>query len=84
MKTFTGEDFRTWRTDHGLTQEQAASLIGVTVHTVRSWEQGVRPPPKHIVVHIKRISPADLPPDAGSAGNRPVGVYTKNRRSMAT
>ena len=83
MKKFTGSDFRAWRAKHVLTQQQAADLIGLTVHTVQSWEQGVREPPKHIVMLIQRLKPEDFPADAGSAGNRPVGVATKNKRKSS-
>ena len=84
MKTFSGSDFREWRVEHGLTQEQAASLIGVTVQTVRTWEQSVRPPPKHYAMLIERLKPNDYPTNVGSAGNRPVGIATKNRRKKST
>ena len=32
------------RTRAGLTQEQAAKLIGCTTRTLQSWEQGTRTP----------------------------------------
>ena len=83
MKKFTGSDFRKWRGEHDLTQQQAADLIGLTIHTGQSWEQGVREPPKHIVLLIQRLKPEDYPADAGSAGNRPVAVATKNKRKSS-
>ena len=83
MKKFTGSDFRKWRGEHDLTQAQAADLIGLTIHTVQSWEQGVREPPKHIVMLIQRLKPEDYPADAGSAGSRPVAVATKNKRKSS-
>jgi DNA-binding XRE family transcriptional regulator len=80
MKKFDGSAFRAWRIDHDLTQEQAAELVGVTVHTIRSWEQGVRSPSRNIALLIERLRPDDYPQNAGSAGNRPVGISTQNRR----
>ncbi|MBC8792002.1 MAG: hypothetical protein C6Y20_10370 [Tagaea sp. CACIAM 22H2] len=80
MKQFDGSAFREWRSQHSLTQEQAAALVGVTIHTVRSWEQGVRPPPRNVAFLIERLKPSDYPKDAGSSGNRPVGIATKNLR----
>jgi transcriptional regulator with XRE-family HTH domain len=80
MKQFDGSAFREWRTQHSLTQDQAADLVGVTVYTVRSWEQGVRPPPRNVALLIERLKPSDFPKDVGSAGNRPVGIATKNLR----
>lgn len=77
MKKFTGSDLRTWRAQHDLTQQQAADLVGVTIHTIQSWEQGVRAPPKYIVMLIQRLRPEDYPSSVGSAGNRPAAVGTK-------
>lgn len=36
----TGDDFKAWRTRHGLTQQQVAERIGVTANTVARWERG--------------------------------------------
>lgn len=80
MKTFTGPEFRAWRAKHDLTQQQAADLIGVTIHTIQSWEQSIREPPKHISMLIERLQPKDYPANAGSAGNRPAAVGTKIRQ----
>lgn len=83
MKKFTGSDLRTWRGQHDLTQQQAADLLGVTIHTIQSWEQGVREPPKHIVMLIQRLRSEDYPSGVGSAGNRPVAVGTKIKRKTS-
>ncbi|MBN9498992.1 MAG: helix-turn-helix domain-containing protein [Alphaproteobacteria bacterium] len=81
MKKIDGSDFRKWRTQHGLTQSQAAELIGVAVDTVRGWEQGRRSPPNYVALLIERLKPSDYPKITGSSGNRPVGVATKIRRA---
>jgi DNA-binding XRE family transcriptional regulator len=83
MKKFTGSDLRGWRAQHDLTQKQAADLLGVTSHTIQSWEQAVREPPKHIVMLIQRLRPEDYPSSVGSAGNRPVAVGTKIKRKTS-
>lgn len=83
MKELTGSDFRAWRAAHDLTQQQAADLVGVTIHTIQSWEQGVREPPKHIAMLIQRLRPEDYPSDAGSAGNRPPAIGTKIRQDKS-
>lgn len=83
MKTFSGSDFREWRGEHDLTQKQAADLIGVTIHTIQSWEQGVREPPKHIVMLIQRLRQEDYPAHSGSAGTRPAAIGTKIKRKSA-
>jgi len=80
MKKFTGSDLRAWRSEHDLTQQQAADLLGVTIHTIQSWEQAVREPPKYIVMLIHRLRPEDYPSSVGSGGNRPVAVGTKIKR----
>ncbi len=64
-----------------MTQSQAAELIGVAIDTVRGWEQARRPPPNYVALLIERLKPSDYPKNTGSAGNRPVGIATKNRRS---
>jgi putative transcriptional regulator len=40
----TGEDVAALRRFVGLTQEQFASAMGISVHTLRNWEQGRRHP----------------------------------------
>ena len=37
-------DIRAMRTGLGLTQTEFAALFGVSVHTLRNWEQGRRAP----------------------------------------
>ena len=36
-------EIKAWRISVGLTQAQAAVLIGYTAHSWENWEQGVRP-----------------------------------------
>src|SRR5262245_386024 len=31
---------RIWRYTHGISQRMGASIIGVNLHTIQSWEQG--------------------------------------------
>jgi len=42
--TYPDPDVRTIRNDYGLTQEQFAQLLGISVGTLRNWEQGRRRP----------------------------------------
>lgn len=35
-----GEQLRTWRTKHNLTQLQLAELLGTTANTIARWERG--------------------------------------------
>ncbi len=39
-----GEDIAALRSFVGLTQEQFARAVGISVHTLRNWEQGRRKP----------------------------------------
>lgn len=39
-----GEDVASLRRFIGLTQEQFATALGISVHTLRNWEQGRRTP----------------------------------------
>ncbi len=40
----TGNDISSLRVFVGLTQEKFANAIGISVHTLRNWEQGRRQP----------------------------------------
>ncbi len=40
----SGEDIAALRRFVGLTQEQFARAVGISVHTLRNWEQGRRKP----------------------------------------
>jgi putative transcriptional regulator len=41
---FEGSDIRGLRERHGLTQSRFAALMGISVGTLRNWEQGRRKP----------------------------------------
>lgn len=41
---FASKEVATWRKDAGLTQEQAAQRIGVSVGTYSRWERGTQSP----------------------------------------
>lgn len=44
------------RTRLGLTQKQAADLLQINVSTWASWENGVRPGPRHPIVRAQLLS----------------------------
>ena len=44
-----------WRANHGLTQKEAAKLLGVSVRTVENWEQGRNPPPETVMLLMSFI-----------------------------
>ena len=43
-KSKVGKLVKAWRTQHNLTQEQAAKALGVAVQTVQAYEQDLREP----------------------------------------
>lgn len=51
----SGEDITVIRRFVGLTQEQLASAMGISVHTLRNWEQGRRRP-KGPAIALLRIA----------------------------
>ena len=46
-------DLRNWRVKCAVTQEQLAEIAGVSVYTVRAWEQGRRQPPPCLAPALK-------------------------------
>lgn len=50
----TAAEFQSLRKSRGLTQRQAAELIGVTVKAVEHWEQGRRTVPQYAVNALSR------------------------------
>jgi putative transcriptional regulator len=56
---FEPEDVRQIRTDLGLSQSEFALLIGVSVATLRNWEQGRRQPegPARALLRIAATHP---------------------------
>lgn len=49
------EDLKRRREKLGLTQEQLARELDVTVLTVSRWERGVYPVPKHIELAVEAL-----------------------------
>ena len=43
MLSPTPQEIKAWRESAGLTQAQAAALIGYTARAWENWEQGIRP-----------------------------------------
>jgi len=60
-RTFTllPPDIRRIRDNFGLTQEQFAALLGISVRTLRNWEQGRRVPegPARVLLHVAAKHP---------------------------
>ena len=56
---FADPDVRTIRAQYGLSQEKFASLIGISVGTLRNWEQGRRSPegPARVLLRVAARHP---------------------------
>ncbi len=56
---FSEPDVRTLREHYGLSQEKFASLIGISVGTLRNWEQGRRRPegPARVLLRVAAKHP---------------------------
>jgi hypothetical protein len=80
MTEIDGNFIYQWRVKHGMTQAQAAAVLGVAHGTLRNWEQGVRNPPGHYRLLIDRLRASDYPKKRGSMGKRPIGVTKHERR----
>lgn len=42
------EKIKHWRLENGLTQQDAAVKLGITVKTIWNWENGITSPPPYI------------------------------------
>ena len=56
---FSEPDVRTIRAHYGLSQEKFASLMGISVGTLRNWEQGRRRPegPARVLLRVAAKHP---------------------------
>lgn len=50
----TAGEIKTWRKDHGLTQEELAREVGVSWSTIAKWEGGQRSPNKFTLPLLER------------------------------
>jgi len=57
--TFLPPDIKNIRDGFGLTQEQFAALLGISVRTLRNWEQGRRVPegPARVLLQVAAKHP---------------------------
>ena len=53
MFTIRAPEIKDTRDGFGLTQEQFAALLGISVRTLRNWEQGRRRPPGPAPVRLE-------------------------------
>ena len=55
------DSLRHYRKGRGLSQAQLADELDVSIHTVRSWEQGKNPIPKIVEKHLLSQVEAAIP-----------------------
>jgi putative transcriptional regulator len=70
----SADDVVALRKDSGLTQKQFANAMGISVHTLRNWEQGRRSPegPALALLRIAARHPHILMDGAAEAPSEPV------------
>ncbi len=58
----TPTEIKAWRVSAGITQAQAAALIGYTARSWENWEQGARPM-RPVLLDLARrsVNPPSLP-----------------------
>jgi transcriptional regulator with XRE-family HTH domain len=60
----TPQQLKSLRTGRGWDQARLASEVGVSIHTVRAWEQGKNPVPplveRHLLQEVELRPPVDL------------------------
>jgi DNA-binding transcriptional regulator YiaG len=73
----SGEDVAALRRFVGLTQVQFARAMGISVHTLRNWEQGRRHPegPAIALLRIAARNPRILPQAVTRQGRKPPGRH---------
>jgi DNA-binding transcriptional regulator YiaG len=59
----SGQDIAALRTFVGLTQTDFAKAMGISVHTIRNWEQGRRQPEGPAIALFRIAAPACSPHD---------------------
>ena len=56
---FGQPDVQSIRKKYGLSQEKFAALLGISISTLRNWEQGRRKPegPARVLLHVAAMHP---------------------------
>ena len=86
----TGPGVRRFRDDHGLSQTEFASLLGISVRTLQNWEQGRREPegPAKVLLQVAAKYPDAVwdvvkPSTKGRRGTaRQLGKQAKPAKAM--
>lgn len=82
-KIENGDDVIALRRFTGMTQDAFATALGISVHTLRNWEQGRRAPegPALALLRVAARHPKVLQENLAAAGSEtsPVGVNSVNR-----
>ena len=60
MELKLSENIRTLRKEHGMTQEQLANALGVTVGAVYKWEAGLSIPEVRLLMEMADLSKEEL------------------------
>jgi putative transcriptional regulator len=85
---FSDTEVRSLRKQFGLTQEKFAHLVGISVGTLRNWEQGRRKPegPARVLLKVAAVHPEtllDIASDQNMVSSRPTSRSSRNFRKRA-
>lgn len=80
--SFPEPDARTIRTRFGVTQTEFARLLGISVGTLRNWEQGIRRPAgaARVLLHVVERHPEAVRDACALATTRSLPRPPKERR----
>ena len=83
---FPETEVRSLREQFGLSQDKFAHLVGISVGTLRNWEQGRRKPegPARVLLQVASLHPEALLDIAGAqASKRPTSRSTRTTKKQA-
>ncbi len=85
---FPETEVRTLREQFGLSQDKFAHLVGISVGTLRNWEQGRRKPagPARVLLQVASLHPEALFEIAGlhMAKKKPTGHSPRGSKKQVT
>jgi putative transcriptional regulator len=81
-----GPNIRRIRTNYELSQGQFAAMLGISLGTLRNWEQGRRSPegPARVLLQVAASHPEAILDVVRPATKRRVGPASRQRRNRAS
>ena len=80
---FPETEVRALREQFGLSQDKFASLVGISVGTLRNWEQGRRKPegPARVLLRVAALHPEALLDIAGQKSTKTKGATSRTAKA---